>query len=291
MIAGPAAPELIFTGSSPQRIAWALGVLEPTMRIVDRRAGGALRRAFRSPAERKAKLDSPICVTTVLSGGVRGVGTIRTTVTRSTSFSDPMPEPGRAPTLTTGAHRYDLSIGARGSRKVPIMLSIRQFGTIPGTGERRMDHLTLASTILRTVVHALETASIEGRRLDDAGPISHAATERTVGAVGEVPTMDIGHSLNIRTPVVDTAWPSPTASARTGMVDDGWRHCQVGDPMDVGLPSSWNMRVMVFEDTLMVDLEQTVTPFEHDRDPVKAMRGEAMLAAVPAGHDLRTGCR
>ena len=277
------APDAVFTTASPEMIEHALGILEPMLHIAERRAASMTMRLLHSLRIYKAKVDSPVSVTTVLSADMRTMGHVRAVVKRTASLTDPMPSPGRTPTETNGSHHYDLSCARRGSSRMKAILSIRQFGAMPETGERRIDHLRFVATMLGTIVDALRTAAVDGRRIADPRPISHAATERTIRAEGgEIPMMDLGPSLSIRTSVVDTAWPSPTAPARVGMIDEDWKHSQAGEPMDIALPTCWTMRVSIHEDTLIVGLDQTITSFEHDRDPVKTIRGEAILAALPA---------
>lgn len=277
------APDVVFTTASPDRIADALSILEPMLRVAEKRAESMVMRVLHSLAVYRTKIDSPVAVTTSMTGGMPGLGRVRTVIQRTASLSDRMPEPGRTPSETNGYHKYDLSSRTRRSSVIETMLCIRQIGDIPGTVPRRIDQLGLTTKILGTVVDALRTASIDGRRITDPSPISHAASERAIRAAGgEIPMMDLGPLLQMSTPVTDTAWASPTATARVGMIDENWKHSQTGKPMEIELPVSWTMRVMIHDGTLIVELDQTITPFEHDRDPVKTMRGEAMLAAVKA---------
>lgn len=162
-----------------------------------------------------------------------------------------------------------------------VHLEIETHGRLAGVTSTRNGAPSDILRLLSLVHSVLETAL--QRRIGAVDPFRHAVAARLAACGNPEPMMRMtvsGGGTPLLVPAVDVMWPTPVTSARYGILDRDVGVWALNDPIDSGLPTTWELDARGFSGHLKVELRPMVTRLPRPANPVEVLRGEAAFAAA-----------
>jgi hypothetical protein len=162
-----------------------------------------------------------------------------------------------------------------------VHLEVETHGRLDGVTSTRNGSPSDILRLLSLVHGVVETALM--RRIEAVDPFRHAVAARLASSGNPEPMVrmsTIGGGAPLLVPAVDVMWPTPVTSARYGILDRDIDVWALNDPIDSGLPTTWELDAREFSGHLKVELRPMVTRLPRPANPVEVLRGEAAFAAA-----------
>lgn len=267
-------PSLVFCGTNKAVLLSAERRLAALLPIARRDAASPLARLSSIFRTDRAVIEGPARDKVVTLSRRSPLGQAFVSVDEHPDGSDMLDVTRRHP--RRGRHVHELIL-----RDHDVHLEIETHGRLAGVTSTRNGSPSDILRLLSLVHGVVETALL--RRIETVDPFRHAVAARLASSGNPEPMMRMsvaGGGTPLLVPAVDVMWPTPVTSARYGILDRDVDVWALNDPIDSGLPTTWELDAREFSGHLKVELRPMVTRLPRPANPVEVLRGEAAFAAA-----------
>lgn len=268
------APELVFCGADDATLEKAEERIAALLPDAERHAGSAISRVISRFRTSRLVIDGPARIKSITMMEHGPLGHAFLQVDEHADGGDMLDVTNTRP--RRGRHIHDLNLRDRN-----LSIVVETHGRLDGVASSRAGAPAAVHRML-SLSHVALRAARTGR-VAASDMFRHAAASRLAEAGNPEPTVRmnvIGGGTPLVVPAVDVMWPTPVTPARCGIVDRDIDVWALNDPLDSGLPTTWEIEVVDHDGSMKVEIRPLVTRLPQPANPVEIMRGEAAFAAA-----------